>query len=238
MFKDIPQIPRVPLTVVLRVDRMTRIEPQNFPPHNQMLEKHKARRRQHTQTIPTVSNNAPARNTRSHTRTMAEATSRSRPNTRYSKRTSQLTRATPARRNKTTRSENTAAVQQRRNIRYLKQTTQKLSNIEIGEQQAMVVMDEQTGLLLNYKQLMRDPKYKKNWSTSSANEFGRLANVVGGRIKIPQTHSSSSKERTSPGPEGRMLLMVPLCEMSAIKKPIKTERVLSSEDTESTILVR
>ena len=30
---------------------------------------------------------------------------------------------------------------------------------------------------------MRDPKYKKNWSTFSANEFGRLANGVRGRIK-------------------------------------------------------
>ena len=49
----------------------------------------------------------------------------------------------------------------------------------------MALMDEQTGQLLNYKQLMRDPKYKKNWSTSSANEFGILANGAGGRIKNP-----------------------------------------------------
>ena len=32
---------------------------------------------------------------------------------------------------------------------------------------------------------MRDPRYKKNWSTSSENEFGRLANGVGSRIKKP-----------------------------------------------------
>ena len=32
---------------------------------------------------------------------------------------------------------------------------------------------------------MRDPKYKKHCSTSSANEFGRLANGVGRRIKKP-----------------------------------------------------
>ena len=49
----------------------------------------------------------------------------------------------------------------------------------------MAVMDAETGKLLNYRQLMRDPKYKKNWSISSANEFGRLANGVGGRIKNP-----------------------------------------------------
>ena len=49
----------------------------------------------------------------------------------------------------------------------------------------MAVMDEQTGRLLNYNKLMRDPKYKKNCSTSSENEFGRLTNGVGGRIKNP-----------------------------------------------------
>ena len=48
---------------------------------------------------------------------------------------------------------------------------------------ALAVMDADTGKLLYYNQLMRNPKYKKNWSTSSANEFGRLGNGVGGRIK-------------------------------------------------------
>ena len=114
MFKDIPQVPRVPLTAVPRVDRMTRIEPQNFPPHNQMLEKHKARRRQHTQTIPTVSNNAPARNTLSQTRTITTAASGTRPITRSSKLMSKLVRTMPAKRKKTTRTETAAAVEERR----------------------------------------------------------------------------------------------------------------------------
>ena len=39
--------------------------------------------------------------------------------------------------------------------------------------------------MLNYRQLMRHPDYKGPWSLSSANEFGRLANGVGGRIKNP-----------------------------------------------------
>ena len=114
---------------------------------------------------------------------MAEAAIRCIPNTRASKLMSQLARATPVKRNKTTRSENAPAVEQHRNSRHLKQTTKKLSNLEIEVHQAMSVMDEQTGQLLNYKQLMRDPKYKNNWSTSSANEFGSLANGVRGRIK-------------------------------------------------------
>eukprot|EP00956_Cyclotella_meneghiniana_P023795 scaffold46957_cov29-Cyclotella_meneghiniana.AAC.1 len=46
-------------------------------------------------------------------------------------------------------------------------------------------MDKKSGKMLNYRQLLRHPDYKKDWSLSSANEFGRLANGVGGRIKNP-----------------------------------------------------
>ena len=59
----------------------------------------------------------------------------------------------------------------------------QVKKIENEVHQAMAVMDAETGRLLNYKQLMRYPKYKKRWSNSYANEFGRLANGVGGRIK-------------------------------------------------------
>ena len=53
--------------------------------------------------------------------------------------------------------------------------------------QAMAVMDADTGKLLNYKQLMKDPKYKKQWEISSANGFGRLAKGIGGRVKGTNT---------------------------------------------------
>jgi hypothetical protein len=36
----------------------------------------------------------------------------------------------------------------------------------------MAVMDKDTGKLLNYRQLMSSPKYKKAWSLSAANRFG------------------------------------------------------------------
>ena len=124
MVKDIPQFLRVPLTAVPRVDRTTRIEPHDLPPNNQLLAKNKARRRQHAQARLTVSKSAPYLNTRSYTRTMTEATSGSRPNTRASKRMSQLTSTTPAKHNKTTRPENAAAIEQCRNSRQLKQTAQ------------------------------------------------------------------------------------------------------------------
>ena len=41
MDKDITQVPRVPLTAVPGVDRMTRKELHDFSPNNQMLVKHK-----------------------------------------------------------------------------------------------------------------------------------------------------------------------------------------------------
>ena len=85
MVNDIPQVLRVPLTAFPTVDKTTRIEPYDLPPNNQVLAKNKARRRRHSQARPKVSNSAPARNTRSHTRIMTEATSRSKPNTRSRK---------------------------------------------------------------------------------------------------------------------------------------------------------
>ena len=92
---------------------------------------------------------------------------------------------TPAKRNKMTQTEHVAAIEEHLNIKQLRQKTLKFKNLEIEVHQDMAVMDEQTGRLIKYKQVMRDSKYKKKWSTSSANEFGRLANGVGNCIKNP-----------------------------------------------------
>jgi hypothetical protein len=69
--------------------------------------------------------------------------------------------------------------------RYARGLTKKMEQIENEVHQAMAIMDEETGHLLNYRQLLRSAKYKKQWSISSANEFGWLANGVGNRIKNP-----------------------------------------------------
>jgi hypothetical protein len=45
------------------------------------------------------------------------------------------------------------------------------------------VFDEETGELLKYRKLITHPRYCKAWTHSSANEFGRLAQGVGGRNK-------------------------------------------------------
>ena len=41
--------------------------------------------------------------------------------------------------------------------------------------------------MLNYRQSIQHPKYKKGWCISSANEFGQLANGVSRRIKGTNT---------------------------------------------------
>jgi hypothetical protein len=49
------------------------------------------------------------------------------------------------------------------------------------------VHDEETGEYVKYRQLIQDPKHKEVWSKSAENEFGQLAQGVGGRIKGTNT---------------------------------------------------
>ncbi len=63
--------------------------------------------------------------------------------------------------------------------------SRRITCLENEIHQAMAVMDADMDKLLNYRQLMRSTKYREAWSRSSANEFGRLANGIGGRIKNP-----------------------------------------------------
>jgi hypothetical protein len=69
--------------------------------------------------------------------------------------------------------------------RGLVQLTRCITRLENEVHLAIAVMDKDTDKLLNYKQLMNSPKYKKTWSLSAASKFGQLANDIGGRIKNP-----------------------------------------------------
>ncbi|KAL7490093.1 hypothetical protein ACHAW6_016101 [Cyclotella cf. meneghiniana] len=69
--------------------------------------------------------------------------------------------------------------------RNLRSTRKRFKQIENDVHKALAVMDKKSGKMLNYRQLLHHPDYKKDWCLSSANEFGRLANGVGGRIKNP-----------------------------------------------------
>ena len=73
------------------------------------------------------------------------------------------------------------------NRRQRRQLERRFSKLENEVQQAMAVMDAESGRLLKYRQLINHPKLGEKWSKSSANEFGRLANGVGGRVKGTNT---------------------------------------------------
>ena len=52
---------------------------------------------------------------------------------------------------------------------------------------AFPVLDPESGQLPEYRQLLRHPKFKEAWSISAANEFGRLAQGIKGRVKATDT---------------------------------------------------
>ena len=58
---------------------------------------------------------------------------------------------------------------------------------------AHTVIDMETGQALKYQQLLRHPKFKDAWNTSTANEFGCLAQGVGGQVKGTNTIKFISK---------------------------------------------
>ena len=62
----------------------------------------------------------------------------------------------------------------------------------------MAVLDKESGKMLNYRQLLRHPKYTKAWNKSSANEFGRLTQGVGKRIKGTDTMRFIKQEQDVP----------------------------------------
>ena len=49
------------------------------------------------------------------------------------------------------------------------------------------VLDQESGQLLEYRQLLKHPRFKEVWNRSSADEFGRLAQGIGDRVKGTDT---------------------------------------------------
>eukprot|EP00804_Cyclotella_cryptica_P009064 CCRYP_003161-RA/>CCRYP_003161-RA protein AED:0.28 eAED:0.28 QI:0/0/0/1/1/1/2/0/561 len=111
-----------------------------------------------------VPDSAPARNTRSHTMVKAKLLAAPATNT-CAKCISRIPKPVP-----------------------ILSTCMKRVDTEVHR--ALAVMDQDTGKLLNYRTLLQHPAYPDNWTKSSANEFGRLANVnscapYGRKIKEP-----------------------------------------------------
>ena len=57
--------------------------------------------------------------------------------------------------------------------------------MELITDMANAVLDQETGDMLEYRQLLKNPKFAPDWHISSANEFGRLAQGIGDRISKP-----------------------------------------------------
>ena len=52
---------------------------------------------------------------------------------------------------------------------------------------ANAVLDQETGQLLEYRKLLQHPRFREVWNRSASDEFGRLAQGIGGRIKGTDT---------------------------------------------------
>jgi len=119
----------------------------------------------------------PAANTRAQTKAKSRESKIPKPTPRYLKST----------KNSRLRSQQgTASLANNINKRKtLLKLNKRISKLENEVHQALAVMDEDTGKMLNYRSLLKIPKFRKIWSRSASNEFGRLANGVGGRIKNP-----------------------------------------------------
>ena len=54
---------------------------------------------------------------------------------------------------------------------------------QILAEMANIVLNMETGELLEYRQLMKNTKFVPDWNISSANEFGMLATGIGNQTK-------------------------------------------------------
>ena len=63
---------------------------------------------------------------------------------------------------------------------------------------AGAVMDNETGELMEYRHLMKNPKYREVWGKSSGNEIGRLAQGMPGRVEGTDTMFFIKKEEVPP----------------------------------------
>ena len=107
---------------------------------------------------------------------------------------------------------------------------QRLHCMQNNAHRALAVMDKATGKLLNYRQLLRHPAYNADWTLSSANEFGRLANGVVGRVKGTNTikfipKSAIPKDRRKDVTYGSFVCTV----RPEKKEPNKTRFVISGD---------
>ena len=96
--------------------------------------------------------------------------------------------------------------------------------------QAFEIFDKDTGKLLKYRQLISHPKYSKLWTHSSANEFGRLAQGVGGQIQGTNTIFFIHKHQVPADRRRDVTYAKFVCELKPNKKEIHQTRLTIGGD--------
>jgi hypothetical protein len=95
---------------------------------------------------------------------------------------------------------------------------------------AYEVFDEESGKLMKYRQLITHPKYREVWMHFSANEFGQLAQGVGGRIQGTNTIFFIYKHQV-PADRWRDITYAKfVCELKPNKKEVHRTRLTAGGD--------
>ena len=92
------------------------------------------------------------------------------------------------------------------------------------------VLHPDTHLPMTYRQLMKHPQFRADWSHSSANEFGRLAQGIGGRIKGTDTIRFVSKTTVPPDRYKDVTYGKFVCEIKPNKSEIHRTRLTVGGD--------
>ena len=113
---------------------------------------------------------------------------------------SRLMQPTVSSRSKT-RTKGEMSVESRSVKRHNSRLMRRIERLKNKVHQAMAVMGAETGKRLNYKQLLKDPKYKKKWSTSPEKLNASQMELGVGQI-IQLTLSNSSGKMRCPRTDG------------------------------------
>ena len=92
------------------------------------------------------------------------------------------------------------------------------------------VLHPNTHLPMTYRQLMKHPQFRADWSHSSAKEFGRLAQGIGGRIKGTDTIRFVSKTAVPPDRYKDVTYGKFVCEIKPNKSEIHRTRLTVGGD--------
>ena len=94
----------------------------------------------------------------------------------------------------------------------------------MAKNMAMSVIHPDTGSSMEYKQLLKDPRFREDWLHSSANEFGRLAQGVGTRM--PHGSNTIFFIRKTDIPKGRRATYVKfVCDVRPQKEEKRRPRM-------------